>query len=255
MGRGRSVKREWDDFRVAAGFLTVLPTVRELDMPPERLARSMGLFPAVGLAMGLGLVIIDWLLGALIPRPVLDGLLVLVLILVTGALHLDGIADLVDGLAGGRGDRERTLEIMKDSRVGAMAVVGVVMLLLLKYLSLYTIPPEHKKAALLLMPCAGRWIQVVLAAFCRYLRREGTAAAFVEQVGERETLLATATLLLACFVLFGLEGVLLLFLLGLAAVVLIRYFDTRLGGVTGDVLGAATEIVEVLSLILVLAVV
>jgi len=249
------VKREWDDFRIAAGFLTVFPVARELEVDGERLARSMGFFPAVGLAMGLGLVVVDWLLGALIPRPVLDCLLVLLLILATGALHLDGIADLIDGLAGGRGDRENTLKIMKDSRVGAMAVVGVVMLLLLKYLSLYNVPLEHKKAALLLMPCAGRWIQVVLAAFCRYLRPEGgTAAVFVDRVGERETLLATGSLLLACFVLFGLKGIFLLFLFGLVAMLLLRYFEARLGGVTGDVLGASTEVVEVVSLILVLAV-
>ncbi len=245
----------WKDFRAAAGFLTILPVARDLELTGGRLARSMAFFPAVGLALGLGLVMLDWLLGAFIPRPVLDCLLVLVLIVVTGALHLDGIADLLDGLAGGRGDRERTLRIMKDSQVGAVAVVGLVMLLLLKYLSLYHVPPEQKKAALLLMPCAGRWIQVVLATFCRYLRSEGTAAAFVEQAGEREHLLATGTLLLACLVLFGLKGVFLLFLLGLAAMLFIRYFELRLGGVTGDVLGAASEMVEVLSLLLVLAVV
>ncbi|TYO98459.1 cobalamin-5'-phosphate synthase [Geothermobacter ehrlichii] len=246
----------WRDFRAAAGFLTILPVARDLELTGERLARSMGFFPAVGLALGLGLVVLDWLLGALVPRPVLDCLLVLVLIVVTGALHLDGIADLLDGLAGGRGDRERTLKIMKDSQVGAVAVVGLVMLLLLKYLSLYHIPPEQKKAALMLMPCAGRWIQVVLAAFCRYLRPEGgTAAIFVDQAGERESLLATGTLLLACVVLFGMKGIFLLFLLGLAAMLLIRYFEIRLGGVTGDVLGAASEMVEVLSLLLVLAVV
>jgi len=249
------VNQPWRDFRLAAGFLTVLPVARGLEAKPEELARSMGFFPAVGLALGLALVVLDWLLGALVPRPVLDCLLLLLLILATGALHLDGIADLIDGLAGGRGDRERTLKIMKDSQVGAMAVVGLVMLLLLKYLSLYHVAPELKKAALMLMPCAGRWIQVVLAAFCPYLRPEGTAAVFVDNVGEREVLLATGTLLAACFVLFGLKGIFLLFLFGLMAMLLIRYFQARLGGVTGDVLGAATEVVEVASLILVLAVI
>jgi len=248
------MKREWEEFRLALGFLTVLPVDRKLSHEPERLARSMGFFPAAGLALGLGLVVINWLLAGLIPRPVLDCLLILILIAVTGALHLDGMADLVDGLAGGK-DREGILRIMKDSRVGAIGVVGLVMVLLLKYLSLYNLPPETKSAALMFMPCAGRWIQVVLAAFCRYLRPEGgTGAAFVEEVGERETLLATATLVLAAFVLFRLEGIFLVFLLGIGAMVLLRYFNARLGGVTGDVLGAATEVVEVLTLILVLAV-
>jgi len=248
------MKREWEEFRMACAFLTVLPTARNLSMERERLARSMAFFPAAGLGLGLGLVVVNWMLAGLIPRPVLDCLLLLILIALTGALHLDGIADLLDGLAGGK-DREGILRIMKDSRVGAIGVVGLVMVLLLKYLSLYNVAPVHKSAALMFMPCAGRWIQVVLAAFCRYVRSEGgTGSAFVEQVGERETLLATGTLLAAALVLFRLQGVFLVFLLGLAAMVLIRFFHARLGGVTGDVLGAATEIIEVLTLILVLAV-
>ena len=93
----------------------------------------MAFFPAVGITLGLGLVVMNWLLSALIPRAVLDCLLVLTMIAVTGGLHLDGIADLIDGLVGGK-DREGVLRIMKESRVGAMGVVGLVMVVLLKYL-------------------------------------------------------------------------------------------------------------------------
>lgn len=247
------MRKEWDDFRVAGAFLTIFPVARGLSMEPERLGRSMAFFPAVGLALGLSLVVMNWLLTPLIPRAVLDCLLVLTMIAATGGLHLDGIADLIDGLVGGK-DREGVLRIMKDSRVGAMGVVGLVMVLLLKYLCLYHVPVTMKSAALIFMPTAGRWIQVVLASYCRYIRTDGrTASAFVEHAGERETLIATATLILAAFVLFQLTGIFLIFLLGLAAMGLIRYFQMRLGGVTGDVLGAATEVVEVLTLLLVLA--
>jgi adenosylcobinamide-GDP ribazoletransferase len=248
------VKREWDDFRAAGAFLTVFPVARGVAMEPPRLARSMAFFPAVGLVLGLLLVVADWLLGLVLPRAVLDALLLLLLIGASGALHLDGIADLIDGLAGGK-DREGILRIMKDSRVGALGAVGLVMTLLLKYLSLTNVPLATKAGALVLMPAAGRWIQVVLAVNCRYLRSEGgTAKVFVEQVGEREMLIATGTLLVAALVLFHLQGILLFFLLAVAAALLIYYFNRRLGGVTGDVLGAATEVIEVLSLLLVLAV-
>ena len=161
---GRSMKEEWEDFRLAGGF-------------PDRLAgrarplhgagaagAEHGLFPCRRPRSGAGLVVVNWALSALIPRPVLDCLLVLILIAATGGLHLDGIADLIDGLAGGR-NREGVLRIMKDSRVGAMGAVGLVMVLLLKYLSLYNIPLAMKSAALIFMPAAGRWIQVVLAAY------------------------------------------------------------------------------------------
>ena len=247
------MRREWDDFRTAGGFLTVFPVDRDLSPDPERLARSLGFFPAVGLALGLGLILVNWALAPLIPRAVLDCLLILILIAVTGGLHLDGIADLIDGLAGGK-DRAGVLRIMKDSRVGAMGAVGLVMILLLKYLSLFHTLPEVKGAALIFMPAAGRWIQVVLAACCRYVRPEGgTGAVFVELVGLREVAIATVTVLVAALVLFGLKGLGLLLLLALAALALRAYFNRRLGGVTGDVLGAGTEIVEVWTLLVILS--
>jgi len=249
------VKESWEEFRLAGAFLTIFPVAQGLEMTPGRLARSMAFFPAVGLSIGLMLVFLNWILAPLIPLAVLDCLLLLILIAVTGALHLDGIADLVDGLAGGK-DREGVLRIMKDSRVGAIGVVGLVMVLLLKYLSLYHVPLEHKYAALMFMPAAGRWIQVALAGVCRYVRDEGgTGGVFVDNVGEREMLIATFTLLLAALVLFSFKGLVLLVLLGASGWLLWRYFERRLGGVTGDVLGAATEIVEVVTLILILAVV
>ncbi len=248
------MKRDWEDFRIAGAFLTIFPVARGLSMESHRLGRSMGFFPAAGLALGLLLVVMNWALVPFIPRPVLDCLLILSLIAFTGALHLDGIADLIDGLAGGK-DREGVLRIMKDSRVGAMGVVGLVMVLLLKYLSLYNVPLELKAAALIFMPAAGRWVQVVLACYCRYIRPEGgTGSVFVDHVGEREMILASLTLVLSGLVLFGIKAVLLIFLLGLAVMLLMRYFNARLGGVTGDVLGAASETVEVLTLVLVLAI-
>ncbi|PLX92879.1 MAG: adenosylcobinamide-GDP ribazoletransferase [Desulfuromonas sp.] len=248
------MRQHWDDFRTAGAFLTIFPVANDVEMTPQRLGRSMGLFPAIGLVIGLGLVVVNWLLDSLIPRAVLDCLLVLIMIAITGALHLDGVADLIDGLAGGK-DREGALRIMKDSRVGAMGVVGLVMVLLLKYLCLFHVPLEMKSAALIFMPTAGRWMQVCLACYCPYVRSEGgTGGAFVDNVDQPEFLRATATLLIASLVLFWLKGIFLVFLLGLATTVLIRYFEVRLGGVTGDVLGAVTEIVEVLTLLLILAV-
>lgn len=247
------MRERWDDFRLAISFLTVLPVGRNIEATPEMLGRSMGLFPAVGLLMGLALCVANWMLQGLLPRAVLDCLLVLLLIAATGALHLDGVADLFDGLAGGR-DRESALEIMKDSRVGAIGAVGLVMVLLLKYLSLYHVPLEYKNAALIFMPTAGRWIQLTLSCYAPYVRSEGgTGSAFVENVGQPEFLRGTATLIIASLVLFWGKGIFLVFLLGIATMLMLRYFETRLGGITGDVLGAMTELVEVLVLLLILA--
>lgn len=246
------MKQQWDDLRAAIAFLTIFPVAGNVQMDNQRLGRSMGLFPAVGLLLGLGLVACNWLLAPLLPRAVLDCLLILLLILATGALHLDGVADMIDGLAASR-DRDTSLRVMKDSRVGAMGVVGLVMLLLLKYLSLYHVPLELKNATLLLLPMAGRWCQVFLSRCSTYIRAEGgTGAAFVDQIGNAELLRASLTILLVVLVLFSFKGVLLAALLLLFAALLRYYFNRRLGGVTGDVLGAATELMEVFSLLLIL---
>jgi adenosylcobinamide-GDP ribazoletransferase len=247
------MRQLWEEFRLAGAFLTVLPVADRVTFSPHRLGRSMAFSPAIGLLLGLGLVLLDKSLGLLLPRPVLDCLLILALIVVTGGLHLDGVADLADGLAGGK-DRAGILRIMKDSRVGAMGVIAVVMLLLLKLLSLGSVPPEQKTAALIFMPAAGRWVQVMLSVFCPYVRPEGgTGGAFVAHAGKREALIASGTLVVAVLLLFHSAGLFFLLLITLFAISLIAYFRKRLGGVTGDVLGAATEIMEVFTLLLVLA--
>jgi len=247
------MRQRWDDFRLALSFLTLLPVGRDIQATPEMLGRSMGLFPAVGLLLGLGLCLINGVLQGLLPRAVLDCLLILLLIIATGALHLDGVADLFDGLAGGK-NRASILEIMKDSRVGAIGVVGLVMVLLLKYLSLFQVPLEYKNAALILMPTAGRWMQVCLCRYAPYVRTGGgTGQAFVENVGSEEFWTASVTLVVAALLLFGVKGIVPLISVAVAAMLSLRYFNRRLGGITGDVLGAMTEMVEVLMLLVVLA--
>ncbi len=249
------MRYSWEQFRIALAFLTILPVDRSLEVTPARLGRSMGLFPAVGLVLGLGLVVIDSLLGELIPRSVLDCLLLLILIVATGALHLDGIAALLDSLANGK-TRAGILRAIQDRRGGAMGVVGLVMLLLLKYLCLFNLPLSVKSAGLIFMPAVGRWVQVVLAVSCRHLRSsENSGAVYLEHAGERELLIACGSLIAVSLVLFRMEGVFLIFLLGIATILLIKYFEMRLGGVNGDVLGASSELMEVFSLLLVLAVI
>lgn len=245
----------WEQFRIALGFLTVLPADRASLAAPAKLGRSTALFPAVGLLLGLILVVCNALLGALVPRAVLDCLLLLILVGLTGGQSLERTAGVLGSLSSGRG-RESALAALQDRRVGAMGVVGLVLLLFLKYLCLFNLPLTAKTAGLIFMPAAGRWVQVVLSASCRHLRsRDKGGALFIDYVGERELLVASGSLVVAALVLFGLEGIFLFFLLGIAAVMLIKFFELRLGGILGDVLWASSEIVEVSALLLVLAVI
>lgn len=242
----------WLELRLAIGFLTRWPIGMPAEVDPARFGRSLAFFPLVGLLLGVLLLLCDAGLSRLLPRVVGDALLLVLLTLATGALHLDGFADLCDGLGGGS-DRAATLRIMKDSQIGAFGAVGLMLLLLVKYLALTAIPAPFKPAALLLLPVAGRWAPVALTVTLPYLRGpEGTGAVFAAHAGRRELLLAGLTLLGTAAGLLRLEGVLLCAGLLLSCLVFGCWLRARLGGVTGDVLGAAVELHEVLALLLVL---
>ncbi len=247
------MREAWGGLRLAAAFLTRLPVGGGVACDADRLARSLALFPAVGLLLGLLLALADAALTAVFPPPVVAGLLLLLLVALTGGLHLDGLADTVDGLSGGR-DRESALRIMKDSRVGALGATALVLDLLLHWLCLWSLPAGIRAAGLTLMPAAGRWAQVALASTCRYARAEGgTGAVFVEKAGDRELVLATLTLAVAAVALGGWRGAALLLPLALTVLLLRRFFLRRLDGVTGDLLGAATEVAEIVVLLALLA--
>ena len=246
--------RLWAELRLATAFLTLLPVGPAGTVAPLQLARSLTWFPLVGLLLGLMLAGLDLLLSPYLPATVVAGILMVLLVLLTGGLHLDGVADVADGLGGGR-DAAARLRIMKDSRVGAMGVVALILVLLLKYQALAAFPAGERTIALLLMPAAGRWLPVLLAVTSPYARPEGgTGGAFIDHAGWPQLLGATGLLLALALYLCNWPGGVVLLLLALAAWLFRAFVMARLGGVTGDVLGAAVEGGEVLTLLLLLLV-
>ncbi len=239
-------------FIIALQFLTVFRVKKEVEVTREDLAASMRYFPLVGAVQGTILVISSYLLSGLLPGNVVAGMAILILALTNGGLHLDGFADTIDGLAGGRTKEER-LRIMRDSSTGAIGVAFVVLLILLKYLALAGMPMEAKRPALFMFPVMGRWAMVPMARWSRYARdSEGLGAAFA---GNTTATFITATALGAALLALamGLLSLLLMLLLGAAVYVLSAFFRKKLGGVTGDVFGFQSEVAEVLFLIFVLA--
>lgn len=241
------------ELRLAIAFLTRLPVGSLVRATPVQLGRCMAFFPLVGLLLGALLFAGNALLTPLLPRAVVDALLLVVLVLASGALHLDGFADLCDGVGGGR-NREDALRIMKDSCIGVFGATGLILLLLVKYLTLVSLPVAVKPAVLLLAPVAGRWAPVLLITLLPYLRGpDGTGAAFAAHAGWRQLLPASITLLAVAVGLLRLEGLLLVGLLVAAGLGFAGWAKRKLGGVTGDVLGAAVELLELLALLLALA--
>lgn len=229
------------ELRLALGFLTRIPCGAPADVDARRLGRSLAWFPLVGLVLGAAVAGGALLLARVFPAAVVAALAVVALAALTGALHLDGVADVADGCYGSR-DRESRLRIMKDSRVGAMGVVAVGCVLLLKVAALASLPPERLWPALLVAPAGGRWLQTALAATSPYARPEGgTGGAFVAHAGPRELWFASLVPVAASLLLFGSAGFIVLGGLALLFLFWRSYSHAKLGGVTGDVLGAACE--------------
>jgi len=167
----------------------------------------------------------------------------------TGGLHLDGLADVFDALGGGRGDRARMLELMRDSRIGAHGAGALVLVLAAKIGALTQVIERQDLLTLLAFPTIGRWAVTPLIVFFPYARAEGLGRAFEGEAGRVQVGIASATVVV---VVAALGGRFALPALGSAVVVLLfgLWLRHRLGGLTGDVYGAAIELGEVTALIL-----
>jgi adenosylcobinamide-GDP ribazoletransferase len=239
-----------DGLRRALGFLTVYPLRASDTWTPETLGSSMIYYPLVGTGIGCALWFLWLCLSALFPLPLVNVLLLVGLYLLTGGLHLDGLADTVDGLSGGY-SREATLRIFKDPHLGTMGVLSVVLVVLVKYASLNDLPYETVLPSLVLMGTLSRYAMVQLACFSAYARASGgIGEPFVHGIRHEHFVAALCWALILVLLFSGLRGLFIGVFVGLATLGCQTYFHRRLGGITGDVLGATNEMSEALVLIL-----
>lgn len=230
-------------FWIALQFLSSLP-VRLPGMPaPQQVGRSLLCYPLVGLLFGLLLWLANHLLHGT-PAPLHAALLLALWVLLSGALHLDGLADSADAWLGGFGDRERTLRIMKDPRSGPIAVVTLVLVLLLKFCALWVLVEREAGLELLLAPVVGRAAMLGLFLCTPYVRPGGLGQALAEHLPRAAAgwvLLASAALCLAV----GGWGAIWVLVAAVAVFAwLRRLMCRRLGGTTGDTAGAMLELLE-----------
>ncbi len=236
------------EFRLAAGFLTILPVLDAREAAPEAVAASFAWFPLLGFLIGAALCLEDYALARIFPQVLRSVLVIFTLTVITGAVHLDGLADTADALGAGR-DRERALEILRDSRIGSFGAIALVFALMLKVLALATMGRPRRFAALYLAPGLARWTMVAVASTLDYLREQGAGTALLAQSNRRNLTLGTITAVAAILPVVSFRAcaaALIAFGVALAA----RWFYRRwLGGVTGDLVGAAGEIAEIAVLI------
>ncbi len=244
----QALRHHADALLVAAGFLTVVPVPAGQSRSRTSLAEAVAYFPVVGALLGSFVAGLDSAYGHVFPRPVASAMDLMLFAALTGGMHLDGLMDSLDGLFGGH-DRERRLEIMRDSRVGSFGVIGALQVLLLEYAALSTLAGQHRAAALIAAPTLGRWSMALAVWAFPYARETGRGTAFKTGLSAYHVVQAGCwTLLIVSAV--GCAGVRLVAITAVAVLILGRWIRQRLGGLTGDTYGAACEIATALTFVL-----
>ncbi len=236
--------------RVIGGSLIAIEFLTPLRLRPVRtfddrtFAEALGWYPFAGLLIGALLAALDRALGELLPVGPTAVLLVATLALVSGGLHLDGVADTADGLAV-QGDRARRLTVMGEGTTGPAGVMALVLVLLAEWSALANLPEDARVAALVAAPAIARWTVVPVGLLFRPARAGGLGRAIHAGIWPLAAPLATILAIVVGAATFGPSGLVLVIVAGVAATLVAGAAARMLGGVTGDVFGAAIEVAQV----------
>jgi len=230
-------------FLIAIQFLTRLPVWLTAQPSEKDLGYSLLFYPLVGLIIGFILIGLGWLLNST-PPLVTAALLVTSWILLTGGLHLDGLADSADALIGGMSDRIKTLAIMKDPNCGPTGVVAIVLIIQLKIVALYTLVIAGEWIPLLLAITLARTLLPLLFLTTPYVRDNGLGSSLAANQPRRWSIFIIAAVFLLMFLLTDTRYLLLALTAIITFLLLRNMMFHRIGGTTGDTAGALVEITE-----------
>jgi len=236
-------------FLLMIQFLTRIPLPVNLDVKEEDFGKGLVFAPLVGLVLGGCLAAAYYVLNAVFPPLVTAVGIVVFYIMLTGGLHIDGLGDTFDGLFSNR-SKEKILEIMRDSRVGTNAVLAVVCLILINIGMLSEFDPQHVVKVLLLMPVAGRIGSLIGSGISTYARRgEGLGKSFIDYCGYKEIVLGLPIYFIIFYVVWAGTGLIASLISAITAAALTWFFSRKIGGATGDILGAVCELNQTFFLI------
>ena len=238
----------------AIRFLTIIPLPGRHEASREEFIRSVGYYPVVGFLIGLILVGLYWLLAFFLPSAIISVLLIIALVMITGALHLDGFVDTCDGI-GGHKTPEARWQVMHDSRAGGFGVIGACCLLLVKYISLNyileNVPQLLLMVTLVLMTVISRWAMVYAIFAYPYAKPSGLGKVFKQGVNWVKFVMATLITLAVAAVLFQLAGLAIMLGIWVIVMIMANYLKRKFSGLTGDTYGAINEGAEVCVLLLI----
>lgn len=232
--------------RAAVSFLTVLPVASRDGAAGARLGRAY--FPAVGAGIGLLAALTFVVAFALATPLVAAAVAVATLVVVTGGLHLDGLGDSADGLLG-FGDRERRLEVMRDPRLGSYGVASIAVVLVLEVASLAAMSPARAVVALVVAGALSRLAALAIVVWLPYVRSDGLGTVATDARGRGLDLAAGALTALVVCALDWRRAAAAAILCVLCVVLVATLARRRIGGATGDVYGATSELAQVAALL------
>ncbi|QUH24435.1 adenosylcobinamide-GDP ribazoletransferase [Serpentinicella alkaliphila] len=232
-------------FILMVQFLTRIPINLELSVSKEDFPKGVAYFPIVGLIIGIINALVYFLLSKVAQEMVPLIAIVISNALVTGALHLDGLADSCDALFSAR-KKDRMLEIMRDSRIGTNGVLALILTILLKIALLDITPKSIIIPTIILIPVIGRATMSIILYGSTYAREEGLGDLFIGKTSLNRAGVSIIITIFLVFVVLNLIGIIALLVSIIVAYLLRHYFNSKLGGLTGDLLGAVNEVVELI---------
>jgi adenosylcobinamide-GDP ribazoletransferase len=238
-----------NDFLIALQFLTRITIKKDLIITEDNFGKSSFYFPLVGFFLGCILALTGYVASRLFQPFTTVVFLIAAEVILTGGLHLDGYMDTCDGIFSGR-QRERMLEIMKDSRVGANSVIGLFILILLKIgLLLELMTTLNIIPILFIMPLMGRWAMVYIITFFPYARKAGLGSYFSQSISKRQFIHITLYSVFIALVMLPVKLYLVLVLTAFFVHLIAHKINKILLGHTGDTYGAVNEMTETLYLL------
>ena len=238
-------------FLIALQFLTRIPIKLKTIPSEQQTAQSLLYYPVVGLIIGIILYLINLSLTNTTDE-IRAAMVLLGWVAITGALHLDGLADSADALVGGYGDKEKTLAIMKDPYCGPVGVVSLVVLLLLKFSFILSLSTNNTYL-LILAPLLARTSVIASFLVIPYVRQQGLGSSMANHLPHKQSIAIIAATSSIVLFAFGWNSVAIFFSIVIVFYLLKKILLHRIGGITGDTLGAQIEIMETLVLIVGLA--
>jgi adenosylcobinamide-GDP ribazoletransferase len=238
----------FSEIRLATGFLTILPVLPAGTADDDAVAKSFRWFPLIGFMIGAFLCFEDAMLALFLRGALRSAIVLMSLAAITGAVHLDGLADTADALGAGR-NHARAHEILRDSRIGTFGALAVVFVTVVKILALAQLRGSPRYAALWLAPGLARWAMVAVPWQLEYLRPQGAGRILLDGKDPNGLPISCVVAIVGVALVFSAHALLACVVAVTLATALRAFYRRWLGGVTGDLIGAAGEIVELCVLV------